>query len=255
MSLASGSLIASPTNILTIHDVILDSPVWRANLLHLEDQIEHFEKWIDGFLRALKGYIDVIKKYNTQASTLCKKTFFHDIDDSLIVGNVINKFASTLQSTIAYKMKMASDIEDLLYNPLQKLMRQDIKDYKDCKKQFDKTLDKYETQLYRYNQLSKQREASALREDAFQMYDHRKSYIRSSGEYFMKLISFKSTIENMLIEYFSNALNLHMEELDESTYVYDSVKDKLSGWKQWLLEVIYNYSVSRILHSSLYLLE
>jgi hypothetical protein len=51
-------LISSPTNILTVQDVILDSPVWRANVLHLEDQIDHFEKWIDGFIRALKNYIE-----------------------------------------------------------------------------------------------------------------------------------------------------------------------------------------------------
>lgn len=51
-------LVSSPTNILTIQDVVLDSPVWRANVLHLEDQIDQFEKWIDGFIRALKNYID-----------------------------------------------------------------------------------------------------------------------------------------------------------------------------------------------------
>jgi hypothetical protein len=51
-------LVSSPTNILTLQDVILDSPVWRANVLHLEDQIDQFEKWIDGFIRALKSYIE-----------------------------------------------------------------------------------------------------------------------------------------------------------------------------------------------------
>lgn len=51
-------LVSSPPNILTIRDVVLDSPVWRANVLHLEDQIDQFEKWIDGFIRALKSYIE-----------------------------------------------------------------------------------------------------------------------------------------------------------------------------------------------------
>jgi hypothetical protein len=50
--------VSSPTNILTIQDVVLDSPVWRANVLHLEEQIDQFEKWIDGFIRALKNYIE-----------------------------------------------------------------------------------------------------------------------------------------------------------------------------------------------------
>lgn len=54
------TLYSLPTNTFTIQDVILDTPVWRSNVIHLEEQIEHFEKWIDGFIRALKSYIEVI---------------------------------------------------------------------------------------------------------------------------------------------------------------------------------------------------
>lgn len=57
---ATPFLISLPTNILTIQDVVLDSPVWRANVLHLEDQIDQFEKWINDFIRALKNYIEAI---------------------------------------------------------------------------------------------------------------------------------------------------------------------------------------------------
>ncbi|KAI8053146.1 uncharacterized protein B0P05DRAFT_433831, partial [Gilbertella persicaria] len=53
-------LVSSSTNILTIQDVVLDSPVWRANVLHLQDQIDIFEKWIDGFIKALKSYIETM---------------------------------------------------------------------------------------------------------------------------------------------------------------------------------------------------
>ncbi|KAI9253703.1 hypothetical protein EDC94DRAFT_262529 [Helicostylum pulchrum] len=81
-------LVSSPTNILTIQDVVLDSPVWRANVLHLEDQIDQFEKWIDGFIRALKNYIDAFIKHNNLATTLCKRTFFSGLDDTLINSRI-----------------------------------------------------------------------------------------------------------------------------------------------------------------------
>jgi hypothetical protein len=60
-------LVSSATNTLTVQDVILDSPVWRANIAHIEDQIEQFEKWVDGFVRALKSYLDAIQS-NTKKS-------------------------------------------------------------------------------------------------------------------------------------------------------------------------------------------
>lgn len=98
-------------------------------------------------------------------------------------------------------------------------------------------LDKYETQLYRYNVLSKQKEASALREDAFQMYELRKLYVKNSGDYFSKLVYFKANLENMLVECFSSALGAHIEEIDESAYACTAAKVNLPGWKQWLDEV------------------
>lgn len=233
-------LVSSSTNILTIQDVVLDSPVWRANVLHLEDQIDQFEKWIDGFIRSLKSYIDAFIKYNTQATLLCKRTLFNGLDGTLIdtkvAGNIVNIFATTLQSTVASRMKTVSDLQDQLLHPLQNLVKNDLKSFKDSRKQFDKMLDKYETQLYRYNVLSKQKEASALREDAFQMYELRKQYVRSSGDYFSKLVYFKANLEQMLVECFSSALGSHIEEIDESASACTAAKVNLQGWKQWLDE-------------------
>ncbi|KAL9552880.1 hypothetical protein MBANPS3_003554 [Mucor bainieri] len=245
-------LVSSPTNILTLQDVILDSPVWRANVLHLDEQIDQFEKWIDGFTRALKNYIEAINKHNTQASTLCKRTFFTGLDGTLIdnkmAGNVVTKFATTLQSTIAYKMKLASDLQDILLNPLQQMIKHDLKSYKESRKQFEKTLDKYETQLNRYNVLSKQKEASALREDAFQMYEMRKLYTKASSDHFTKLVSFKAHLEIVLIECFSGALRSHIEDIDESAYSCTAARSKLDGWRQWLEEskLTTNYQLNKV---------
>lgn len=102
-------------------------------------------------------------------------------------------------------------------------------------------LDKYETQLYRYHVLSKQKEASALREDAFQMYELRKLYVKTSSDYFAKLVTFKANLENILVECFSGALGSHIEEIDESAYACNAAKSKLQGWKQWLDEVFFSY--------------
>ncbi|KAI8082929.1 uncharacterized protein BX664DRAFT_186199 [Halteromyces radiatus] len=66
-------LISYPTHILTLQDVIVDSPVFRSNVQHLEDQVDLFEKWLEGFIRVLKSYIDALTKVNTQTSHLFKQ--------------------------------------------------------------------------------------------------------------------------------------------------------------------------------------
>lgn len=79
------ALISSPTHVWTPSDVFLDSPVWRANIIHLEEQIDHFERWVEGFTKSLKQFIDVVKSklYRSIAFiTVAKKKkpsllFFH----------------------------------------------------------------------------------------------------------------------------------------------------------------------------------
>lgn len=71
------TLVSSPTNIWTIHDVILDSPVWKSNIIHLEEQIDQFEKWVDGFTKALKQFIDaVISKVSLFVTHTAMQTSF-----------------------------------------------------------------------------------------------------------------------------------------------------------------------------------
>ncbi|KAI8364665.1 uncharacterized protein BYT42DRAFT_589984 [Radiomyces spectabilis] len=234
------SLVATPTHLLTLHDVVLDSPVWRSNIQHLEEQIDHCEKWLEAFIRALKQYIDAVIKYNAQTSNLCKRTLPANTSGSLIdpeiTGTVIQAFANSLQSELAVKTKLVSDLEETILHPLQRYMKQDWKELKDARKSFERILDKYENQLSRYSVLSKQKEASALREDAFQMYDIRKTYIRTSGEYFTQLISFKACLEELLVGSFSGAIAAQIEENDDLAIAHTQSRTLLPGWRQCLEE-------------------
>lgn len=101
--------------------------------------------------------------------------------------------------------------------------------------------DKYEAQMQRYGALSKTKEASALREDAFQAYDVRKSFLRMSKDYFLRIITFKANLEHVLVECFSCAMAAQVEEIDQATQSCAQSRSMLPGWQQWLDEVWYGY--------------
>ncbi|KAI9019344.1 hypothetical protein CLU79DRAFT_758381 [Phycomyces nitens] len=234
------SLVASPTNTLTLQDVVLDSPVWRANVIHLEDQMEQFSKWIDRFIRMLKQYIESIEKHNLETSNLAKWTHPPGLDGSFldphVAGTVINAFIGTLQSDLAFKQKLASDLEESLLIPLQHFIKTELKDFRESKRQFDKILDKYENQLSRYSILSKQKEPSALREDAFQTFDVRTAYTRACGDFFSRMIKFQSNLEHQLVQCFSGAMQAKVEEIDEAGQACAQIRLLLPGWRLWLEE-------------------
>ncbi|KAL0075818.1 hypothetical protein J3Q64DRAFT_1370407 [Phycomyces blakesleeanus] len=234
------SLVASPTNTLTLQDVVLDSPVWRANVIHLEDQMEQFSKWIDRFIRMIKQYIESIEKHNLETSNLAKWTHPPGLDGSFldphVAGTVINAFIGTLQSDLAFKQKLASDLEETLLLPLQHFIKTELKDFREAKRQFDKVLDKYENQLSRYSILSKQKEPSALREDAFQTFDVRTAYTRACGDFFSRMIKFRSNLEHQLVQCFSGAMQAKIEEVDEIGQACAQIRLLLPGWRLWLEE-------------------
>ncbi|KAI9468461.1 MAG: hypothetical protein EXX96DRAFT_513009 [Benjaminiella poitrasii] len=215
-----------PTRILTIQDVLLDTPVWRTNKIRLEDQLDSFEKWTDGFIPALKNYIDIIQKFNALAATLSKRTVFqgfldrdYTLMDSKVTCDVVNTFASALESAISEKSKMASDLEDRLLKPLQDIVKSQIKQYKDARKQFERQFDKFESQQTKFYNLNKDnKEPSALREDAFQLYDAQKTYTQTCLDYFLILVNVKHQIEEFFVEGFSStSLSSSSSEMFVST--------------------------------------
>lgn len=107
------------------------------------------------------------------------------------------------------------------------------------RRSYEKTLDKYENHLSRYSNLSKQKEPSALREDAFQLFDIQKAYTRASGTYFMQLITLKSKVEHLLVDCFSGGLSDHIDYLDQSLHAQTSTRTMIPGWRQWMEEVSY----------------
>lgn len=65
----SVSLLPTETflNGLTFRETIHDTPNFRANVRKFEEQLDHFEKWLDGISKALRLYIE------ESMSKLCQK--------------------------------------------------------------------------------------------------------------------------------------------------------------------------------------
>lgn len=48
----------SQLTLLTLHDAITDSPVYRSSTLHFDDQLDLLEKWLDSLSKNMKLYVD-----------------------------------------------------------------------------------------------------------------------------------------------------------------------------------------------------
>ncbi|KAI9301593.1 hypothetical protein BJ944DRAFT_252193 [Cunninghamella echinulata] len=227
-------------SLITLNDAITDSPVYRSNVLHFDDQLDLLDKWLDALSKHLKLYCEKLNKFNLETNILCKKVMPVGIDEVLIdphfTGAVIRSFSDALQTSLAFKTKLVSDIEDDFIQPLQQFVKVQLKDFKDFRKQHEKALERYEAQLSKYSSQSKSKEVSALREEAFRLHEARKYYVHMSGQHVVRMLQFRSALEHTLVEHFSAATLAHLNDIDGSMQVWQKLDVQLESWKQWLVD-------------------
>ncbi|KAF9138673.1 SNF1-interacting protein [Mortierella sp. GBA39] len=103
------------------------------------------------------------------------------------------------RTTLALKHQYITEVNDQVVKPLDDFLKTDLKEFKDAKKTFDKALEKYESTLAKYNGQSRQKEPSALREEAFQLYDTRKAYIQAAMACSMLCIKFQDSLDQLVL--------------------------------------------------------
>ena len=103
------------------------------------------------------------------------------------------------RTTLALKNKYITEVNEQVVKPLDDFLKTDLKEFKESKKVYDKALEKYESTLAKYNGQSRQKEASALREEAFQLYDTRKAYIQSAMSCAMLCIRLQDGLDQLIL--------------------------------------------------------
>ncbi|RCI05514.1 SNF1-interacting protein [Rhizopus stolonifer] len=225
--------------IITLYDAITDSPVFRSSLSHYDQQLDQLEHWLDSFSRQLRVYTDKLNKLNVETMTLCQKAIPEGIDDTLIdpnfSGAVMKGFADALQTSLSFKTKLVLHLEESLISPLQQFVKTHLKDFKGFRKQYEKVLEKYDTQLAKYSSINKTKDPSSIREAAFRLHEARKEYVRMSGQHVLRILNFRSMLERLLIERFSRATMAQKRFYDE-IQIWTNLDAALSYWKQWLVD-------------------
>ncbi|KAJ3053406.1 SNF1-interacting protein, partial [Rhizophlyctis rosea] len=97
------------------------------------------------------------------------------------------------------------------------------------RRNFDKLQERYDTAVLRFASLSKSKETSALREDAFVLYDIRKLYIKSSLDYTLRILLFRNAVDALIIEQFMGTASSHMDFYDAAGQVFKGLKPALDA--------------------------
>ncbi|XP_033006845.1 arf-GAP with coiled-coil, ANK repeat and PH domain-containing protein 2 isoform X2 [Lacerta agilis] len=130
-------------------ECLKDSPRFRAALEDVEGDVTELEQKLDKLVKLCIAMIDTGKAF-----CLANKQFIHGIQDlaqysskDALVETSLTKFSDSLQEMINYHTILFDQTQRSIKAQLQTFVKEDIRKFKDAKKQFEKVSEEKENAL------------------------------------------------------------------------------------------------------------
>ncbi|KAF9977276.1 SNF1-interacting protein [Actinomortierella ambigua] len=185
-----------PVANITLEDALLDNPNFRANIKLFEGQVFFLESWLVALVRRLNEVVAILNK-RTEVPLLSQGML-----SAQYTLPAMKLASGAFRTMLALKHQYIVEVNERVVKPLEDFVKNDLKEFKESKKVFDKALEKYESALAKYSGQSRQKEPSALREEAFQLYDVRKAYIQAAMSCAMLCIKFQDSLDQLILGVF-----------------------------------------------------
>ncbi|KAK9470660.1 uncharacterized protein V1510DRAFT_422401 [Dipodascopsis tothii] len=209
-----GQLKLIPAN---LKEAALDSPSFRTTAAHFADQIEHVERWIESYMRICAKLIADTEGVQETVNQLLSKSFpsfaTENILDHDYTLTAMRSYAEGFRLLWANFSRCFKGLQIHIIDPLTELQRKELRQYKDVKRHFDLAQSRYDSALARYAGQNKLKEPSALREDAFQVFEARKQYIKFSLDLCSAMVIIQHSLDRVLITALANEWDLIAHDL------------------------------------------
>ncbi|KAJ5818733.1 hypothetical protein N7474_004324 [Penicillium riverlandense] len=187
-----------------LKEAALDSPTFRATTLHFCDQIEFIEKWLDGYARAatkltseltaLESVVGSFLSYTTNPLIVSEAVVDHDY--TLLAMRRSGEGSKDLWNGL---VSVTKKMESLIAEPIRAFIHEDLRHFKETRRSLEHAQKQYDYLQARYASQSKSREPSSLREEAFQLHEARKAYLKTSMDFSVEAPQVRNALDRLLV--------------------------------------------------------
>ncbi|XP_073482444.1 arf-GAP with coiled-coil, ANK repeat and PH domain-containing protein 2 isoform X2 [Aquarana catesbeiana] len=138
-------------------ECLKDSPRFRAALEEVEGDVSELEQKLDKLVKLCIGMIDAGKAYCT-----ANKQFMNGIRDlaqysskDKVIESSLTKFSDSLEEMIKFHNILFDQAQRSIKSQLQTFVKEDLRKFKDAKKQFDKVSEEKENALAKNAQVQR----------------------------------------------------------------------------------------------------
>jgi hypothetical protein len=223
-----------------IKEAALDSPTFRATAVHFGDQIELVERWLDSYVRAtsrlaselstLQGIVDTYIQASHPPLQLSEAILDHDY--TVLALKRFGEGAREYWNSTCRSLKKA---ETSVCEPIRAFLNNDLRVLKEARKNLDLTQRTFDGAIARYASQLKSKEASSLREDAFQLHEARRAYLQASMNFCVLAPQVRLTLDKVLVKVIHEQWRDMKTAKDAPTKSFaqgNSDIDRVRGWSK-----------------------
>ncbi|KAG9200674.1 SNF1-interacting protein [Epicoccum nigrum] len=223
-----------------IKEAALDSPTFRATAVHFGDQIELIERWLDSYVRAtsrlaselstLQGIVDTYIQASHPPLQLSEAILDHDY--TVLALKRFGEGAREYWNSTCRSLKKA---ETSVCEPIRAFLNNDLRVLKEARKNLDLTQRTFDGAIARYASQLKSKEASSLREDAFQLHEARRAYLQASMNFCVLAPQVRLTLDKVLVKVIHEQWRDMKTAKDAPTKSFalgNSDIDRVRGWSK-----------------------
>ncbi|KAF2400299.1 hypothetical protein EJ06DRAFT_425649 [Trichodelitschia bisporula] len=192
-----------------LKEAALDSPTFRATAVHFGDQLDAVERWLDSYMKAasrlaneamsFESFINMYLSFATPPPQVAETLMDQDY-----TGLAIKRYNDGAREFWTATMKWMKKVETTVAEPIRNFVQNDLANLRGLRRTMDLSQRTFDGLMSRYSSQSKAKEASSLREDAFQLHEARKAYLKASMDFCVMAPQVRASLDKLLVKIFSD---------------------------------------------------
>ncbi|KAI1828221.1 PH domain-containing protein [Xylaria intraflava] len=234
---ATGPKHANPSIPVSLNEAGLDSPSFRASAVFFADQADAVERWLEGYVRTasklthdILGLEEIINNY---LSKIIPPQGIASIDHDY-TALAIKRVSDGSREWWMQVLNSAKKIDTLSVDPVRLFLSSDLRNFKETRRTLEQTQKTFDSTLARYVSQSKNKEPSALREDAFAVFETRKAYLKASLDFCFFAPQLRFNLDKLLVRISTDIWREIKRSRDAAGGFakYGQEMDRVRGWSK-----------------------
>lgn len=227
-----------------LKEAALDSPTFRATTSHFSDQIDFVERWLEGYVKAATKLVSevadleaVVNSYLTHSAVptqLSEAVLDHDY-----TMLALKRYSEGAREFWQYTLRGIRKYDNTVIDPIKHFLNNELKTFKETKRNLETCQKAFDRLIAQYASQGKTKEASSLREDAFQLYEGRRAYLKAGMDFCTAAPQLRATLDKLLVNIFAEQWKemRSAREANASLFVkWSSEMDRVRGWSKEMVD-------------------